>query len=131
MNKLILIGNLTRDPEMKATKSGKSVCEFTIAVNDRQGNAQYFRISAWDKRGESCGKYLSKGKKVYVSGQVSARTYQTSSGETRVSLEVTADEVEFLSGRDQAEQVHQQQERKANQQDAPSMMPVETEDLPF
>ena len=131
MNKLILIGNLTRDPEMKATKSGKSVCEFTIAVNDRQGNAQYFRISAWEKRGESCGKYLSKGKKVYVSGPVTARTYQTSSGETRVSMEVTADEVEFLSSRDPAEQAYQKQEREAIQQEAPAMVAVETEELPF
>lgn len=132
MNKIILIGNLTRDPEIKATKSGKVVCEFTIAVNDRQGNAQYFRISAWEKRGESCQKYLSKGKKVYVSGPVSARAYQANNGETRVSIEVTADEVEFLSGRDTAEQSYQQQEREAIQQEsAPAMVAVETEELPF
>lgn len=132
MNKVILIGNLTRDPEIKATKSGKVVCEFTIAVNDRQGNAQYFRVSVWEKRGESCQKYLSKGKKVYVSGPVSARAYQSNSGETRVSVEVTADEVEFLSGRDTAEQSYQQQEREAIQQEtAPAMVAVETEELPF
>lgn len=132
MNKVILIGNLTRDPEIKATKSGKVVCEFTIAVNDRQGNAQYFRISAWEKRGESCQKYLSKGKKVYVSGPVSARAYQSNNGETRVSFEVIADEVEFLSSRDTAEQSYQQQEREAIQQEtAPAMVAVETEELPF
>ena len=130
MNKLILIGNLTRDPEVKVTKNGDSVCDFTIAVNDRQGNAQYFRVTAWKKRGESCGKYLSKGKKVYVSGPVSARTYQTKNGETRVSLEVTADEVEFLSGRD-AEQEYKEQEREAIQAERPGMVPVTTEDLPF
>ena len=132
MNKVILIGNLTRDPEIKATKSGKVVCEFTIAVNDRQGNAQYFRISAWEKRGESCQKYLSKGKKVYVSGPVSARAYQANNGETRVSIEVIADEVEFLSSRDTAEQSYQQQEREAIQQEsAPAMVAVETAELPF
>lgn len=129
MNKLILIGNLTRDPEMKVTKSGKSVCEFTVAVNDRQGNAQYFRVTAWDKRGDSCGRYLSKGKKVYVAGPVTARTYQTNSGETRVSLEVTADEVEFLSSRDD-EQAYRHQERAAIQAES-QPMPVTTEDLPF
>ena len=132
MNKVILIGNLTRDPEIKATKSGKVVCEFTIAVNDRQGNAQYFRISAWEKRGEICQKYLSKGKKVYVSGPVSARAYQANNGETRVSMEVIADEVEFLSSRDTAEQSYQQQEREAIQQEsAPAMVAVETAELPF
>lgn len=132
MNKVILIGNLTRDPEIKATKSGKVVCEFTIAANDRQGNAQYFRISAWEKRGESCQKYLSKGKKVYVSGPVSARAYQANNGETRVSIEVTANEVEFLSSRDTAEQSYQQQEREAIQQEsAPAMVAVETAELPF
>jgi single-strand DNA-binding protein len=69
---------------------------------------------------------------VYVSGPVSARAYQANNGETRVSIEVTADEVEFLSSRDTAEQSYQQQEREAIQQEsAPAMVAVETEELPF
>lgn len=131
MNKLILIGNLTRDPEMRATKSGKTVCTFTIAVNNRQGEATFFRVNAWEKRAEICGKHLSKGKKVYVSGPVSVSTYQASNGETRASLDVLADEIEFLSPRD-AEQEYQHQEREAIQQEpVPVMVAVNTDDLPF
>ena len=130
MNKLILIGNLTRDPETRTTPSGHTVCNFDLAVNERKGgqdSTTYFRISAWDKTGESCQKYLSKGKKVFVAGPVSARTYQTSGGETRVSLEVNANDVEFLSGKD-AEATYKQQERTAIQSE---MTAVETEELPF
>lgn len=131
MNKLILIGNLTRDPEMRVTKSGKTVCTFTIAVNNRQGEATFFRVNAWEKRAEICGKHLSKGKKVYVSGPVSVSTYQASNGETRASLDVLADEIEFLSPRD-AEQEYQRQEREAIQQEpAPVMMAVNIDELPF
>ncbi|MBR6668103.1 MAG: single-stranded DNA-binding protein [Clostridia bacterium] len=107
MNKIILIGNLTRDPELRTTPNGYSVCEFTIAVNDRnarrqqngQESAQFFRISAWRQLGENCQRYLAKGRKVFVSGPLTARTYQANDGTTRVSLEVQADDVEFLSSR--------------------------------
>ena len=102
MNKIILIGNLTRDPESRTTPSGHTVCNFDIAVNDRRGgqdHTMYFRISAWDRTGESCQRYLSKGRKVFVAGPLSARTYQANDGTPRVSLEVTATDVEFLSSR--------------------------------
>ena len=102
MNKIILIGNLTRDPESRTTPSGHTVCSFDIAVNERRGgqdNTLYFRIAAWDKTGESCQRYLSKGRKVFVAGPLSARTYQANDGTTRVSLEVNANDVEFLSSR--------------------------------
>ena len=102
MNKIILIGNLTRDPESRTTPSGHTVCNFDIAVNDRRGgqdNTLYFRIAAWDKTGESCQRYLSKGRKVFVAGPLSYRTYQANDGTTRVSLEVNANDVEFLSSR--------------------------------
>lgn len=114
MNKIILIGNLTRDPELRTTPNGYTVCDFTIAVNRRrsgqqqqqagqQGDADFFRISAWRQLGENCAKYLSKGRKVFVSGPLSARTYQSQDGSTRVSLDVTADDVEFLTSRADAE----------------------------
>nr|MBR4279821.1 single-stranded DNA-binding protein [Clostridia bacterium] len=102
MNKIILIGNLTRDPESRTTPSGHTVCNFDIAVNERRGGQDtttYFRISAWDRTGESCQRYLSKGRKVFVAGPLSARTYQANDGTTRVSLEVNANDVEFLSSR--------------------------------
>jgi single-strand DNA-binding protein len=105
MNKLTLIGNLTSNPELRSTQSGKSVCVFTIAVDRRfaqDGNkiTDFFRINAWGKVGENCGKYLSKGKKVAVIGELQARLYDAKNGEQRLSLDVQADEVEFLSPKD-------------------------------
>ncbi len=129
MNKLILIGNLTKTPETRVTQGGKSVCSFDIAVNDRRGDTTYFRISAWDKLGENCQRFLSKGKKVMVIGPVSARAYTTSGGETRVSIEVTAQDIEFLSPKD-GETQYQQQERAAIQGEV-GMTPIQTDELPF
>ncbi len=105
MNKVFLIGNLTRDPELRTTQTGDSVCSFTIAVNRRrrsnaeagQPEADFFRISAWRQLGDNCAKYLAKGRKVSVVGSVSCRTYVGNDGQTRASLEVTADDVEFLT----------------------------------
>lgn len=125
MNKLILIGNLTADPQLRTTPNGVSVCDFTLAVNDRKGgenNATYFRVTAWRQLGENCHKYLAKGRKAFVSGPVSARTYQAQNGETRVSLEVTAEDVEFLSSRQESGEAAPQQS---------GFTPVETRDLPF
>ena len=126
MNKLFLIGNLTKDPETRTTPTGKTVCNFDIAVNDRQGNATYFHVSAWDKQGENCQRYLSKGKKVSVVGPVFVRAYTDRNGKANANIEVTANEVEFLSPRDS----YEQQERQAIQNE-PKMAPVQTEDLPF
>lgn len=102
MNKITLIGNLTHDPELRATPSGVSVCSFTIAVNRRfeqngEKVSDFFNIKAWRGLGETCAKYLSKGKKIAVVGELQARTYQAKDGTTRMSLDVQADEVEFLS----------------------------------
>jgi len=106
MNKIILIGNLTRDPELRTIPSGVNVCSFGLAVNRRRGtqsNGQpevdYFNITAWRQLGELCQRYLAKGRKVCVTGSVSVRTYEGKDGQTRASLEVTADDIEFLSSR--------------------------------
>lgn len=105
MNKLTIIGNLTRDPEMRVTSGGKSVCDFSVAANRRkkvegQPEADFFRVSAWGDLGENCGKYLVKGKKVCVVGPVSLNTFTKSDGTCGASMEVKADEVEFLSPKD-------------------------------
>ena len=104
MNKLIIIGNLTRDPELRSTRDGTPVCTFTVAVSRRQKSAEagkpdadFFRVTAWRALGESCGKYLQKGRKVGVTGSVSVNTYTTQDGSFRASMEVVADDVEFLS----------------------------------
>ena len=99
MNKIIIIGNLTGAPELRVTQSGVSVCQFTVAVNGRrkEDGATFFRASAWRALGETCHKYLDKGRKVMVCGAVSASAYTGRDGKPRASLEVTADDVEFLS----------------------------------
>lgn len=107
MNKLTIIGNLTRDPELRTTSTGLNVCTFTVAVNRRrsgnsnQPEADFFRVTAWRQLGENCQRYLAKGRKVAVVGAVSVSTYTGNDGNTRASLEVTADDVEFLSSRNE------------------------------
>lgn len=109
MNKLTIIGNLTADPELRVTTTQISVCSFTVAVNrkptrqQRENNeapgVDFFRVTAWRERGELCAKFLQKGKKVCVIGPVSVNTYTANDGSTKASLEVLADEIEFLSPR--------------------------------
>ena len=102
MNQLTIIGNLTRYPEMRQTAAGQNVCTFTLAVNRRGKNkdaADFFRVSAWNQLGEICYQYLAKGRKVAVVGRVSASAFQGQDGSPRASLEVFAEDVEFLSSR--------------------------------
>ena len=110
MNKLIIIGNLTRDPETRTIASGSTVCSFTVAVNRRrssqsqnQPEADFFRVSAWNKLGDVCQRYLAKGRKVCVVGSVSVSSYEAKDGGTRFSLDVSADDVEFLSSRSESQ----------------------------
>lgn len=108
MNSLHIIGNLTRDPETRTTPSGSTVCSFTVAVNRRQKvqgqpEADFFRVSAWNKLGENCQKYLAKGRKVSVVGSVTVHAYSMQDGKPGASLEVMANDVEFLSSKGEAE----------------------------
>lgn len=106
MNKLVIIGNLTRDPEARMTQSGTPVCSFTVAVKKRKKDsteAEFFNVSAWRELGENCAKYLRKGKKVAVMGTVTARAYAAQDGSLRAQMEVTADEIEFLSAKTEGE----------------------------
>ena len=102
MNKLTIIGNLTKQPELRHTQEGIPVCGFTVAVNRRKGKddkdpgADYFNVSVWRTMGENCAKYLDKGKKVCVVGRVSLRTW-TKEDKHGASLEVDAEDVEFLT----------------------------------
>lgn len=108
MNRLFIIGNLTRDPELRTTQDGKNVCNFTVAVNRRQkqgqSEADFFRVSVWGNMASVCSQYLAKGRKVAVTGSVSVRTYTGSDGAARANLEVLANDVEFLSPRGEQEQ---------------------------
>ena len=130
MNKLTIIGNLTRDPESRTTQNGKTVCSFTVAVNRRgsqQEEADYFRVSAWSKLGETCQQYLAKGRKAAVVGSVSVNTYTANDGTTRASLEVLASDVEFLSPRAESAA----QNAPVPQQPQSGYEEVTDDDLPF
>ena len=142
MNKLTIIGNLTRDPELRTTAAGVNVCDFTVAVNrrqrrDAQNNGQpeadFFRVSAWRERGELCAKYLAKGRKVCVIGPVSVHTFTGNDGASHASLEVTADDVEFLSSRNEGEAGAFGAPAAAPSAEPPAagFTAVETDELPF
>ena len=103
MNKVILSGNLTKDPESQTTSSGITVCKFTLAVQRKFSNANgeketdFINIVTWRTLAENCIKYLSKGKKVAVVGAIQTRSYDAQDGTKRYVTEIMAEEVEFLS----------------------------------
>lgn len=102
MNKVYMIGNLTRDPELRSTQMGVSVCSFSIAVNrrfkgtDGKNETDFFNVTAWRQLGELCQQYLAKGRKVAVAGSIQSRSYQAADGSKRIAFDIVADEVEFL-----------------------------------
>ena len=140
MNKCILIGNLTRDPELSQTSSGISLCRFSIAVNRGYSNANgerevdFINIVAWRGLAENCGKYLSKGRKVAVCGQIQTRSYEDKDGNKRYSTEVVADDVEFMpsgNGSEQQSGGGSSNERPAPAKKVSGLQPVEDDGLPF
>ena len=133
MNKTFIIGNLTKDPELRTTQSGVPVCSFTVAVNRPhtaqagQQEADYFRVTAWRKLGESCSKWLIKGRKVSVVGSVSASAYVGKDGQAHAQMEINADDVEFLSPANTVQDV----QAAAPVNHEPQYTQVDDEDLPF
>ena len=104
MNKVYLIGNLTRDPELSETTSGIAVCRLTIAVNRTYNNeVDYFNITVWRTVAENCGKFLKKGSKVAVCGSLQNRSYEDKDGVKRNYTDIVASEVEFLSTKSNGE----------------------------
>ena len=105
-NKIIVIGNLGRDPELRYTPQGTAVCDFSIATNekrrDKSGEMQdittWFRITTWNKQAENASKYLSKGRPVYVEGRLRVEEWTDRDGKTRFNLEVNATDLQFLGG---------------------------------
>ena len=109
MNKVILTGNLGRDPEIRYTQSGKAVAGFSIAVSrgwknksdSQQPSADFFNVTAWEKLAEFCGKYLTKGTRILVEGRLQSRTYEAQDGSKRTVVEIVANDIEFAGGRRQ------------------------------
>ncbi len=142
MNRIALIGNLCSDPTSRTTQSGITCTSFTLAVNrrnrssaaDGQPEADFFRVTAWRGLGDTCAKYLAKGRKVAVVGPVSLNTFTGKDGANHATLEVTAEDVEFLSSRSDApaSATVNTGEAPAEEKKAPSKyVEVEDEDLPF
>ena len=104
MNKIIVIGNLGRDPEMRYTPNGQAVTSFTMASNrsyttaagERREETEWFNVSAFGKLGELCNQYLAKGRQVFVEGRLRSRTYQDRNGQTRFVNEITLTDMQFL-----------------------------------
>ena len=123
MNKVILSGNLTKDPESQTTSSGITVCKFTLAVQRKFSNANgeketdFINIVAWRTLAENCIKYLSKGKKVAVVGAIQTRSYDAQDGTKRYVTEIMAEEVEFLSSN--GGKVEKIDESEINEDDLP------------
>lgn len=110
VNKVILIGNLGRDPELRYTQNGQAVANFTLATTDRFANregdrqerTEWHRITVWGKSAENCAQYLSKGRSVYVEGRLQTREWEDKDGQKRRTTEIVAQTVQFLGGRGQA-----------------------------
>lgn len=138
MNQLNIVGNLCSDPQHRTTQSGVSVCSFTVAVNrrgakDGQPQADFFRVTAWRGLADNCAKWLVKGKKVGVTGSISASAYMGNDGKPHASLDLNADDVEFLTPANTTEQPNPQTHSTppVPKADASGFVQVEEEDLPF
>ena len=142
MNKAILIGNLTRDPESRTTPSGAVVTTFTLAINRRFANANgvreadFINIVTWRQTAELCARYLSKGRKVCVVGQIQTRSYDAQDGTKRYVTEVVADEVEFLGSREDGGAPRSRKEVPFPPEPAPNsniggFTEVDDDELPF
>jgi single-strand DNA-binding protein len=111
INRVVLVGNLTKDPELRHTPSGTAVCKLRLAVNTRQKDAQgnwgdkpnYFDVTVWGNQGESCAQFLSKGRPVGVDGRLDWREWEAQDGTKRQAVEIIADSVQFLGSREGGE----------------------------
>jgi len=106
LNKVFIMGNLTRDPELRYVPSGTAVATFTVAVNrvytsqagEKKEEVSFIKVVVWGRRAEVCGEYLSKGSPVFVEGRIQSRSWESQDGQKRSTVEVIADNVQFLRG---------------------------------
>lgn len=143
MNKVFLIGNLTRDPELTETAGGVSICRFAIAVNrnysgaDGERKTDFFNVTAWRGLGETVSRYAKKGNKVAVSGSIELRNYEDSQGVKRTAVDVIAQDVEFLTPRnsdgfDGGESAPAPAQRNSGRSNKPALQSFDDDsDIPF
>ena len=141
MNKVFLIGNLTRDPELTETPSGVPVCRFSIAVNrnyasqDGERQTDFFNVTAWRSMGETIARYTKKGNKVAVVGSIQLRNYEDNQGVKRTAVDVIAQDVEFLTpkaGGDSFDDVNESAPRASAPKRKPVLQAMDDDsDIPF
>ncbi len=137
MNKVILVGNLARDPELSQTNTGISVCRMTLAVSRRFQNAEgereadFINVVVWRGTGENCHKFLKKGSKCGIIGSLQIRSYDDKEGVKRYSTEVIADEVEFLSTKSGNEGGDYERPASAPAKKVATLEPIDDDTLPF
>ena len=124
VNKVILVGNLGNDPEVKTTNSGSTLANFSVATSERwtkdgerQEKTEWHRVTAFGKLAEIVGQYVTKGSKVYIEGKIQTRSWETDSGEKRYATEIIARDLQMLD--------------KAGQQSGAPPSPIDDDDLPF
>lgn len=135
MNIVVLVGRLTKDPELITTNNGISVCRFSIAVQrkfaneDGEREADFINIVAWRGLADTCGKYLKKGTRVGIEGSIQTRSFDGKDGTRKYAFEVVADEVEFLSPKQNEEQGEEPKEKPKAEQT--KFEPIDDDNLPF
>lgn len=137
MNKVILIGNLTRDPELSQTNSGISVCRISIAVSRRYAGpdgsreTDFFNVTAWRAIAENCAKYLKKGSKIAVVGSIQNRSYEAQDGTKKFTTDIMADEIEFLSTKNEGEVGTVPTNNNESNTQVADLQPIDDDSLPF
>jgi len=139
INKVILIGRLGSDPEVRYTPSGVAVANFNIATSEewkdkesgeKKERTEWHRIVAWRRLGEICGEYLSKGKQVYIEGRLQTRDWEDRDGNKRYTTEIVASDVQFLGPRDSSESARPRSTSTTDYQGVPAQGPAD-DDIPF
>ena len=139
INKVILIGRLGSDPEVRYTPSGVAVANFNIATSEewkdkdsgeKRERTEWHRIVVWRRLGEICGEYLSKGRQVYVEGRLQTRDWEDRDGNKRYTTEIVATDVQFLGARDSSESARPRSTGSADFQGGPAQGPAD-DDIPF
>ncbi len=137
MNRVILIGNLTRDPELTETPNGVAVCRFSIAVSrdyasqDGTRETDFFNITVWRGRAENCGKYLKKGNKVAVIGSLQTRSYEDKDGIKRNVTDIVASDVEFLTPKNAQSSSEEEIASTSDKKERPQLEVIDDNQLPF
>ena len=132
MNKVFLIGRLTRDPELSVVSTGVSLCRFTIAVSRRYANADgtretdFFNCVAWRGLADNCAKFLKKGSQIAVSGSIQTRSYENKEGIKVNTFDIVAEDVEFLTTKAESDAMKSEKDSTVA-----GLQPVEDDDLPF